>query len=121
MTRLESRVGLGIPDCLVALGPLPGAFVMVELKVVARGKKVNLSPHQVAFHAKHASLKCPTFILVHYQPPKTRSVRNGELRLYLNTQVEELVQFGVDVAPLAVWPLSQVDWEALRLTLVENL
>jgi hypothetical protein len=57
ITRLESRVGLGVPDCLIALGPQQPRFVMVELKVTKRGRKVALSPHQVAFHLKHADLK----------------------------------------------------------------
>ena len=56
ITRIESRVNLGIPDCLVAF-KVPGEFVMVELKVVRRGRKVALSPHQVSFHAKHADMK----------------------------------------------------------------
>jgi hypothetical protein len=32
ITRIESRVNLGIPDCLIAL--TKNRFVMVELKVV---------------------------------------------------------------------------------------
>jgi hypothetical protein len=70
ITRLESRVGLGIPDCLVALGPQQPRFVMIELKVV-KGRKLAISPHQVAFHLKHADMKAPTFILVQF----TRLVR----------------------------------------------
>jgi hypothetical protein len=48
ITRLESRVGLGIPDCLVALGPQQPRFVMIELKVV-KGRKLAISPHQSGF------------------------------------------------------------------------
>ena len=40
ITRIESRVNLGIPDCLVAFPH--GEFVMLELKVVKRGRKIDL-------------------------------------------------------------------------------
>jgi len=111
LTRLESRVGLGIPDCLVALGPRPeGRFVMVELKVVTRGKKVALSPHQVAFHLKHASLNCPTFILVEYRPPGTRSVKKAELLLYGGNQAEAVLMHGVETTPLERWNMAAVPW-----------
>ena len=33
---------------------------MLELKVVKRGKKVSLSPHQIAFHLVHAEMRVPT-------------------------------------------------------------
>lgn len=118
ITRIESRVNLGTPDCLVAFRN-PGVFVMVELKVVKRGKKVALSPHQVAFHAKHADLNCPTYILVHYHPPGTTHVHKSELLLYEGGQAIELVQRGVDTQPIAGWPWTAVPWEVLRLHLLD--
>lgn len=111
ITRLESRVGLGIPDCLIAFGPRPvGKFVMVELKVVSKGKKVNLSPHQIAFHLKHASMECPTYILVEYHPPATRSVKKAELLLYGGHQAEALLMAGVEAPPLERWNMAAVPW-----------
>ena len=118
ITRIESRVNLGIPDCLVAFKG-SGHFAMIELKVVKRGRKINLSPHQVAFHAKHADLGAPTFILVQYHPPGTTSVLKAELLLFRGAQVMDLNHLGIDTPPLDRWPLSRVLWHMLRHRLVE--
>lgn len=118
ITRIESRVNLGIPDCLVAFKGL-GLFVMIELKVVKRGRKINLSPHQVAFHAKHADLGAPTFILVQYHPPGTTSALKAELLLYRGRQVLDLHHLGIDAEPVERWPLSHVLWHMLRHRLTE--
>ena len=53
--RIENRVNLGIPDMLVGV---LDRFVLLELKVVDRGLKVNLRPHQIAFMARQ-SAKAP--------------------------------------------------------------
>lgn len=120
ITRIESRVGLGIPDCLVAFRN-PGVFVLLELKVVKKGKKVALSPHQIAFHAKHADLDCPTFILVQYHPPGTTHIHKTELLLYRGDQAIELAQRGVDTEPIAGWPWSGVPWGVLRQYLLDEV
>lgn len=92
---------------------------MLELKVVKKGKKVHLSPHQVSFHLKHADMKCPTFILVQYHPPGTTSVLKAELLLYRGAQVMEVLQQGIASTPHAKWPLSHVQWHMLRYALTE--
>lgn len=113
ITRIESRVNLGIPDCLIGFKS-PGKFVMVELKVVKRGRKVALSPHQAAFHLKHADLGCPTYILVGYYPPGVVSALKAELRLYRGSQAEELLVRGLDCEPVEKWILAKVEWWMLR-------
>jgi hypothetical protein len=118
ITRIESRVNLGTPDCLVALTG-EGVFVMVELKVVRKGRKIAMSPHQVAFHLKHADLNCPTYFLVEYHPPGTTSVLKGFLYLYDGSQAEDLFMRGIDVEPIDKWPLSHVMWNVLRARLLE--
>ena len=118
ITRIESRVNLGIPDCLVAF-KVPGEFVMVELKVVRRGRKVVLSPHQVSFHAKHADMNCPTYILVQYFPPGATRTSHSELRLYAGEQAVELSMRGIDTVPLAAWPWTQIPWELVRLHMLD--
>jgi len=119
ITRLESWVGLGVPDCLIALGPQQPRFVMVELKVTKRGRKVALSPHQVAFHLKHADLRVPTFVLVQYHPPGTTSSKTAELRLYRGEQAGDLVLVGLDVEPVWACNLAQMQWHMLRLELLK--
>lgn len=116
ITRLESRVGLGIPDCLVGL--IEDRFVMIELKVVKTGKKVNLSPHQIAFNLKHGMADLPTFILVLHQ--KTTRAPDARLLLYHGRQSQDLSEHGIDAEPLDEWPYNAVNWEALRDRLLSS-
>lgn len=110
-TRIESRVGLGIPDCLLAFKE--GVLVLVEMKVVKRGRKVALSPHQVAFHLKHSDLRCPTFILVQHIPPSGMT-RDSMLLLYRGSQVLELSKLGVELEPCGEWSWRAPMWEMMR-------
>ena len=106
---------MGIPDCLIAF---PGKWVMVELKVVKRGRKVALSPHQVAFHLVHAEMRVPTFILVQYFPPGETTGAKSELLLYEGKQAEQLHHQGIDAEPFDSWKLMGPTWHMLRLRLV---
>ena len=111
-------MNLGIPDVLLAFPH--GLFVMVELKVVKRGRKVALSPHQVAFHIKHADLRCPTYILVQHQPTGTAHAKKSELLLFCGEQAIDLVNLGIDTPALARWPWTAISWVELRKHLVES-
>jgi hypothetical protein len=91
-----------------------GIFVPVELKVVRRGRQVQLSPHQVAFHVKHSAMKCPTYILVEYHPPGTVSARKAELLLFRGDQALELINAGIDTPPVARWSYATPLWHMLR-------
>ena len=118
-TRIESRVNQGFPDCLVAL-PRSGTFAPLELKVVTYGRRVRLSPHQVAFHARHAEIGCTTFILVLFVPYKKTASRDGQLLLYRGDQVLELARAGVDTTPLASWHYGSMPWGMLELELMNS-
>ena len=118
ITRIESRVGLGIPDCFIAFKQT-GEFVPVELKVVKKGRKVNLSPHQIAFHARHADIGVRTFVLVLYVPPGKVASKEGKLLLYSGAQIFELVKSGVDTDPVASYHYGAVPWNMLMFTLAE--
>lgn len=117
-TRLESRVGLGIPDALVA-HRRGQRFVMIEAKVVQRGRQAGLSAHQVAFHAKHAELGCPTFIVIQYYPPGTLGTRGSRLLLYRGSQAIALAQQGLDVPPVASWPSNDIQWQEFEDRLLD--
>jgi hypothetical protein len=110
ISRIENRINQGIPDCLVALYP-ESVFVTIELKVVSAGKKIRISPHQAAFHAKHADMGCPTFFLVAYTPANTRT---GQLLVYRGEQVLEMLERGIDTEPVERWPYAQPMWHRLR-------
>jgi hypothetical protein len=118
ITRIESRVNLGIPDCFIALKQT-GEFVPVELKVVKHGRKVKLSPHQIAFHARHAELGVRTFILVLYVPPGKVASREGQLLLFSGKQVLELAKSGIDTDPIVRYHYGVVPWHMLMYTLAE--
>ena len=117
ITRLESRVGLGIPDCIVGL--LGQRFVMIELKVVKSGRRVKLSPHQIAFNLSHGMEGLPVFILVLHQKTGTTKASDAKLLLYHGSQSQDLYGQGVDAEPLAWWPYDDVDWHELRYKLIK--
>ena len=117
IVRLENQVNLGLPDCLIALPPK--GYLLMELKVVKAGKKIRLSPHQVAFAMKHSLLKMPTFILVEWHPKGTQKKSERQLLLYDGKQAQELYMKGVLVEPLGCWALDNVDWNEVR-GLLEN-
>jgi hypothetical protein len=98
LTRVESWVNLGIPDCIVALD---NRFFLVELKVVRKGNKVVIRPHQVAFHTMHGLYPC--FILV-----EVGIGRAKELKLYHARQAMELADQGLKITPAGVFPGN--DW-----------
>jgi hypothetical protein len=106
--RLENRVNLGLPDMLIGIN---SRFVVVELKVVTRGLKVGLRPHQIAFMARNSAAARPCFILVKREGsllvPSTIS-------LYAGKDAIELAQQGLRLAPMASWPSRAMDWSKLR-------
>jgi hypothetical protein len=87
--------------------------------VVKKGRKVNLSPHQIAFHARHAELRVRTFVLVLYVPPGKVASKEGKLLLYSGAQIFELVKSGVDTDPVASYHYGAVPWNMLMFTLAE--
>jgi hypothetical protein len=103
ITRVESWVNLGIPDCIVALY---GKFHLVELKVASDTGKVKLSPHQVAFHAAHRD--CPTWVFVQYGKGK-----KAKLMVYEGGEVHALAEFGVAMVPEMVQDYPW-DWQEIE-------
>lgn len=94
MTRIESRVGLGTPDAIVALSN--GRIVLIEYKVVKpNGVKVRLSPHQVSFMMRHASFGAPVFLMV--LKKRTVGIRGGMLYVYEAGQAMEVFEHGLEV------------------------
>ena len=62
VSRLESYVTPGFPDCLVFHKDT--GFFTLELKVVNSSNKVVLSPFQIAWNMRHALAGAPSYILV---------------------------------------------------------
>ena len=105
--RIENRVNLGVSDLIVGAGD---RFVTVELKAVARGLKVSLRPHQIAFLTRHAAAGRPCFVLVHYVGTVAKP---GRVYLYHGRQAIELAQDGLRVVPLMDWPSRGMPWAEL--------
>ena len=88
---------------------------MLELKVVAKGKKVNLSPHQISFLIKHSSLGAPVFVLVQH---KLLGGISNYLSLYKGESAIELFERGIDAPFLLRYPASAVNWSEIRKMLL---
>ena len=88
-TRIENTSVSGTPDLLGYLDS--GHYFTVELKVT-RSNKVELSPHQIAYHITHPK---NSFILV-----KTLGPRSA--KLYAGSAVRELAACGLELEPLCL-------------------
>ena len=102
LTRVETWVNQGIPDCIAAKG---GKFALIELKVASLSGKVALSPHQVSFHSAHADYPC--FIVV-----KTNDGRASKVLVYKASQAMQLLEQGTKLEPALSAPISE--WEPIE-------
>ena len=109
--RIENRVNLGIPDMLIGAGD---RFVMLELKAVTRGLRIELRPHQVAFLMRHSAAGRPCFVLVHYAGTTRRP---PFVSLFAGSQAMDLVEQGLSTVPLLSWKNRGVDWAELAQAL----
>ena len=105
-TRIESNVGLGIPD-------LHGFYkrcFWVELKII-KHNKITFSAHQIAWINRHFTLGAPVFVLARDPRSKTLKLFSGSIVRCPHT---------VDrVPPLLSIPQRPrpVDWEQLTALL----
>ena len=81
-TRIENTSVSGTPDLLGYNNS--GHYFTVELKV-SRSNKVNLSPHQIAYHITHPK---NSFILV-------KSLAASTVKLYEGSSVTQLAACGL--------------------------
>ena len=109
--RVENRVNLGIPDMMIGVGD---RFVLVELKVVSKGLKVGLRPHQIAFMTRHAAKGRPCFVLV---LDMGNTLRPSTIRLYHGRDAMALATEGIKLDPLRCWPSRGMPWAELEETL----
>ena len=84
-TRIENRSGGGIPDTYIVKD---GLCFWVELKV-SNGNKVNMSPHQIAWHTSHSLNGGKSFILV-------KHLSSSILFLFEGSKVRELSRVGLE-------------------------
>ena len=60
----------------------------------------------------------PTFILIEWHPKGTAKQSERRLLLYHGAQCQALYNQGLDLDPMACWPMDAVDWDQLRDILV---
>jgi len=86
-------------------------FVLVELKVAKASGRVELSPHQVAFHVNHSAYPC--FVLA-----SLGSGPSAELFLFHSGVVKDLALGTVnDVKPTLKTLQNKEGWELLQMVL----
>ena len=109
ITRVESWVNLGIPDCIVALY---GRIHLIELKVAQDNGKVKISPHQIAFHSAHKD--CPVWLFVQHEKG-----RRARLFIYPAWQSYEVAKVGVLLRPMLEQGYPW-DWQDVEHFLQKN-
>ena len=90
VSRLESYVTPGFPDCLI-YNKVTGFFT-VELKVINSNNKVTVSPFQIAWNMRHSLAGSQSYILVGGLP-------NHHIKLFHGCKTKELGQSTVDLVP----------------------
>ena len=90
VSRLESYVTPGFPDCLIYHKDT--GFFTVELKVVQSNNRISLSPFQIAWNMKHAMIGAQSYILVKL-PDKE------EVKLFHGCKTKDLGHMTVDQVP----------------------
>ena len=90
VSRLESYVTPGFPDCLVFHKDV--GFFTLELKVLGSNNKVILSPFQIAWNMRHALAGAPSYILVSL--PAT-----NEVKLFHGCKTKDLGHCDMDLVP----------------------
>jgi hypothetical protein len=87
-------------------------FITLELKVVHRGLKVTLRPHQIAFLTRHAAKGRPCFVLVLRAGGAV--LKPERVLLYHGRDAVALAEEGLRLPPLAEWPSRGMNWQDLR-------
>ena len=90
VSRLESYVTPGFPDCVIFHNVT--GFFTVELKIVQPNNKVKFSVFQKSWNLSHANAGAPVYILV-------GGLADGHVKLFHGSQTEELGQKTLDQAP----------------------
>ena len=105
VSRLESYVTPGFPDCLIFHKDV--GFFTLELKVVQSSNKVLLSPFQIAWNMRHALAGAPSYILVSLPV-------SGEVKLFHGCKTKDLGENNVFSVP-GLYEGRLVDLDLVKL------
>ena len=90
VSRLESYVTPGFPDCLIFHNVT--GFFTVELKIAQPNNRIILSPFQIAWNMKHAMMGSQSYILVSL-------AQRGEVKLFHGCKTKDLGEKSVFQVP----------------------
>jgi hypothetical protein len=93
VSRIESYVTPGFPDCIVFHNKL--GFFTLELKIVQANNKIRISPLQTAWNKWYAGHGAPVFILINL--PK--ALGGPRVKLFSGAVAQELRDKGIDSVP----------------------
>jgi hypothetical protein len=105
VSRLESYVTPGFPDCLI-FHNVTGFFTL-ELKIAHPNNRITLSPFQIAWNMKHAMLGAQSYILVSLP-------QRGEVKLFHGCRTKDLGQMTLDQVP-GVYEGRLADMDLVKL------
>ena len=90
VSRLESYVTPGFPDCLI-FHNVTGFFTL-ELKIAQANNRVLISPFQIGWNMRHSLAGAKSYILVGGLP-------NAHVKLFHGCKTKELAASTVDLVP----------------------
>ena len=90
VSRLESYVTPGFPDCLI-FHNITGFFT-IELKIIQPNNKIKFSVFQKAWNVIHYIHGAPVYILV-------GGLADGHVKLFHGASIKDLGQKTVDLVP----------------------
>ena len=90
VSRLESYVTPGFPDCIIFHNVT--GFFTVELKIVQPNNRISLSPFQIAWNMRHALAGAHSYILV-------GGLSNARVKLFHGCKSKELGHSTLDQVP----------------------
>ena len=90
VSRLESYVTPGFPDCLIFHNVT--GFFTIELKIIQPNKKIKFSVFQKAWNVIHYIHGAPVYILV-------GGLAKGHVKLFHGESIKDLGQKTIDLVP----------------------
>ena len=90
VSRLESYVTPGFPDCLIFHNVT--GFFTIELKIAQPNNTIHLSPFQIAWNMRHAMAGAQSYILV-------RLPVDDRVKLFHGCKTKDLGHMTVDQVP----------------------
>ena len=90
VSRLESYVTPGFPDCLIFHNTT--GFFTIELKVLQSNNRISITPFQIAWNTRHAVAGARSYILV-------GGLSNDRVKLFHGCKSKELGHTDIYLVP----------------------